>query len=146
MRVIVINGPNLNMLGVREKNFYGEKSLDEINEELLDLAKSFSMEIEFYQSNHEGEIVDKIQNCYGKKDYILINPGAYTHTSVAIRDALLSVDIPTVEIHLSNPYKRECFRHKSLIEDIVVGKIVGFGSTGYKMGLFYLNELRGAKR
>ena len=106
-----------------------------------EFGKNYGIEIEFFQSNSEGEIIDKIQNCYKKKNYIIINPGAYTHTSIAIRDALLAIDIPTIEVHLSNPYKRESFRHKSFIEDICIGKIVGFGSKGYEMALLYLKGL-----
>jgi 3-dehydroquinate dehydratase-2 len=134
-KIIVIHGPNLNMLGRREPEIYGHQSLDEINAQLLALAEKLGMEIETFQSNHEGEIVDRIQQSVGTCEGILINPAAYTHTSIAIRDALSLLDIPVIEIHLSNIYKREPFRHKSLIADIAVARISGFGAQGYRLAL-----------
>lgn len=134
-KILVIHGPNLNMLGQREPDIYGHQSLDEINARLLSLGENLGLEIETFQSNHEGEIVDRIQLAAGSCDGILINPAAYTHTSIAIRDALSLMDIPVVEIHLSNIYKREPFRHKSLIADIVAARISGFGAQGYLLAL-----------
>ena len=140
-RVLVIHGPNLNMLGRREPEIYGHQSLDEINAGLLSLGEKLGLEIETFQSNHEGEIVERIQQAVGSCDGILINPAAYTHTSIAIRDALSLLDIPVVEIHLSNIYKREPFRHKSLIAGIAAARISGFGAHGYLLGLEGLANL-----
>jgi len=139
--VLVIHGPNLNMLGRREPEIYGHQSLDEINAGLLSLGEKLGLEIETFQSNHEGEIVERIQQAVGSCDGILINPAAYTHTSIAIRDALSLLDIPVVEIHLSNIYKREPFRHKSLIAGIATARISGFGAQGYLLGLEGLANL-----
>ena len=133
--VLVIHGPNLNMLGRREPEIYGHQSLDEINAGLLAQGEKLGLEVTTFQSNHEGEIVERIQLAVGSCDGILINPAAYTHTSIAIRDALSLLDIPIVEIHLSNIYQREPFRHKSLISDIAAARISGFGAQGYLLGL-----------
>jgi len=134
MKILVIHGPNLNMLGTRESDIYGTKTLDEINTSLNALAADLGVELVISQSNHEGEIVEIIQK---SKDCsaLLINPAAYTHTSVAIRDAIAAVDIPAVEIHLSNIYKREEFRHKSLISPVASGQVAGFGPDSYLLGL-----------
>jgi len=134
MKILIIHGPNLNLLGKRETGVYGVNTLDEINKLLLQLAKELNVELDIKQSNHEGEIVDLIQN---SKQYasLVINPAAYTHTSVAIRDAIAAVEVPTVEIHLSNIYKREEFRHKSLISPVAYGQISGFGPESYLLGL-----------
>ncbi len=135
-KILVIHGPNLNLLGQREKNIYGESTLDEINGQLEEIAKEQGVELTFLQSNHEGEIVDAIGTAKKDKiDVILINPAAYTHTSVAIRDAISAVEIPTVEVHLSNIYAREEFRHTSLISPVSYGQISGFGVTSYTLGL-----------
>jgi len=134
-RIMVIHGPNLNMLGQREPEIYGNQSLDEINDQLLKLGTKLNLVLETFQSNHEGEIVSRIQQAMDTCEGILINPAAYTHTSIAIRDALSLMDIPVVEIHLSNIYKREPFRHKSLIADIVAARISGFGAQGYLLAL-----------
>ncbi|OGI18579.1 MAG: type II 3-dehydroquinate dehydratase [Candidatus Melainabacteria bacterium RIFCSPHIGHO2_02_FULL_34_12] len=136
IKLLVLHGPNLNMLGKREKNVYGKISLEKINNELKNEAKKINAELEIKQSNIEGELVNFIQKASknGIKG-ILINPAAYTHTSVAIRDALLAVKIPTVEVHLSNIYSREEFRHKSLIAPVAVGQITGFGKESYLLGL-----------
>ncbi len=138
-RVLVINGPNLDLLGKREKDVYGTETIDQINEELKRIAKEENVELEFFQSNHEGDIVDKI----GETDAmgLMINPAAYTHTSVAIRDALSAKDVPSVEVHLSNIYAREEFRHKSLIAPVVSGQISGFGKDSYSLGLKALIKL-----
>lgn len=133
--VLVINGPNLNLLGTREPGLYGRDSLKSIEERLQKQGSELGLELSFYQSNHEGSIVDKIQEVRGKIDFILINAGAYTHTSVAIRDALLGVEIPFIEIHLSNVYSREPFRHHSFLSDKAVGVIAGFGADGYSYAL-----------
>ena len=140
MQIHVIHGPNLNLLGIREQSVYGSLTLDEVNEELRTLGTRLGVECTFAQSNIEGEIVELIQGARTTADGFLINPGGYTHTSVAIRDALLAVSIPTVEVHMSNTYAREPFRHNSLIADIVVGRIVGFGAMSYTLGLEALAE------
>jgi 3-dehydroquinate dehydratase-2 len=134
-KVLVIHGPNLNMLGQREPEIYGHRTLDEIDKELKALGEDLGLQVESFQSNHEGVIVDRIQLAVGSCDGILVNPAAFTHTSIAIRDALSLMDIPVIEIHLSNIYKRETFRHRSLIADIVAARIAGFGSRGYLLGL-----------
>ncbi|MEJ2283988.1 MAG: type II 3-dehydroquinate dehydratase [Desulfobacterales bacterium] len=134
-KILVIHGPNLNLLGQREPDIYGHQSLHEINAGLLALGEKLGLVLETFQSNHEGEIVDRIQQAATACDGILINPAAYTHTSVAIRDALSLLDIPVVEIHLSNIYRRESFRHKSLIADIAAARISGFGARGYELAL-----------
>lgn len=133
--ILVIHGPNLNLLGCREPETYGAETLDEINEALAALGAERGFEVQAFQSNHEGAIVEKIQNARKGFSGLIINPAAYTHTSVAIRDALLTLEIPVIEIHLSNIYKREPFRHTSLIRDVVAGQIAGFGSYGYHMAL-----------
>ena len=134
-KVLVIHGPNLNMLGKREPEIYGRKSLQEIDAELKALGEDLGLAVETFQSNHEGAIVEEIQQAMGQYHGIIINPAAYTHTSVAIRDALAMLDVPVVEIHLSNINKREPFRHKSMIADIVAARIAGFGSHGYLLAL-----------
>lgn len=141
MKVAVIQGPNLNMLGIREQNIYGPITLDQIHEQLKEQAAQNGLEIEFFQSNLEGEIVDKIQECLGTVDGILINPAAYTHTSIAIRDALLAIGLPTVEVHISNIHKREEFRQKSITAAAVSGVIAGFGPLGYHLGLISLAQI-----
>lgn len=133
--ILVIHGPNLNLLGKREPHIYGYLSLDEINDQLLERGRGLGIEIETFQSNHEGAIVDRIQQAIGICHGIIINPAAYTHTSVAIRDALAMLEIPVIEIHLSNINKRESFRHQSMIADIVTARIAGFGSHGYMLAL-----------
>lgn len=144
MKILVINGPNLNMLGQREPEVYGNRGLKEINETLLNAAACDDATLEFFQSNSEGAIVDRIHAAFGTVDGIIINPAAYTHTSVAIRDAISAVAIPTVEVHLSNVYARESFRHKSFIAPVVVGQIAGFGEYGYELAVKalrnYLNK------
>ena len=134
-KVLVIHGPNLNLLGTREPETYGNRTLADIDKALVERGQSLGLEVETFQSNHEGDIVDKIQaatkNCHG----LIINPAAYTHTSIAIRDALLVLDIPVIEVHLSNIYKREPFRQQSIISDVVTGKIIGLGHHGYLIAL-----------
>ena len=137
MKILVVNGPNLNFLGKREPDIYGDNTLEDINALLKKESSKLSkdLELEFYQSNSEGEIVSKIQDAFGEYDGILINPAAYTHTSVAIRDALLSTGIHTVEVHISNIFKREEFRHKSYVSGVSVGVVSGFGINSYILGL-----------
>ncbi len=135
MKILVIHGPNLNMLGKREPEIYGSKTLEDINSTLSEEAKKLDVEIELFQSNSEGEIVGKIQNAMNEFDGLLINPGAYTHTSIAIRDAILSAGLPVVEAHISNVHKREEFRHKSFISGVALGVISGFGMDSYFLGL-----------
>ena len=134
-KVLIIHGPNLNMLGKREPDIYGKTTLGEINNTLEGLGHRLGLEINTFQSNHEGEIVEKIQEAVTTHHALIINPAAYTHTSIAIRDALLLLDMPVIEVHLSNIYKREPFRHKSLVADIATARICGFGSHGYVMAL-----------
>ena len=135
MNVLVLHGPNLNLLGKREPDIYGTVTLDEINDRLAGLARELGTEIAFFQSNHEGDLVQKIQDSLGVYQAIVINPGAYTHTSVALRDAIASTGIPTVEVHLSNIYRREEFRQHSFISGVAVGQITGFGPESYLLGL-----------
>lgn len=134
-KILVIHGPNLNLLGKREVNIYGDVTIDEINSDLKKLAKSKKVALEILQSDHEGEIVEQIGMSGGRFDAILINPAAYTHTSVAIRDAISAVNIPTIEVHLSNIYSREEFRHTSLIAPVAKGQVSGFGKLSYILGL-----------
>lgn len=135
MNILVINGPNLNMLGDREKDNYGEFTLENINSELAALAGELGVGIDFFQSNTEGEIVNKIQSAKGVFDGIIINPAAYTHTSIALRDALLAVKIPSVEVHLSNIHSREEFRHNSFTAPVCIGQIAGFKKDSYLLAL-----------
>ncbi len=142
MKILVINGPNLNMLGIREPEIYGSFTLEDIEKELISYAAELdsNISLEFFQSNFEGEIVDKIQSALNCFDGIIINPAAYTHTSVAISDAVAAVGIKTVEVHLSNIYSREEFRHNSYIAPKCMGQVAGFSKTGYKMALLGLYE------
>jgi len=133
--ITIINGPNLNLLGEREENQYGNTSLQDIEKSCLTFAKNNNIKLSFFQSNIEGEIVDEIQNSRSDKNAIIINAGGYTHTSVAIHDALKILKIPVVELHISNIYNREEFRHKSMISKIATGIICGFGTDGYIMSL-----------
>ena len=134
-KILVIHGPNLNLLGTREVDIYGSVTIDEINNELKDMAKKKKIDIKIMQSNHEGEIVDAIGKAKKNKiNAILMNPAAYTHTSVAIRDAVSAAGVPTVEVHLSNIYAREEFRHTSLIAPVAKGQVAGFGKSSYLLG------------
>lgn len=135
MKILVIHGPNLNLLGTREPDKYGVDTLDSINESLQDLANQLQVQIEFFQSNIEGEIVDKIQQSFNDCNGLVINPAAYTHTSIAIRDAIAAVSFPAVEVHLSNIHSREEFRHKSFIAPVCVGQISGFKADSYLLAL-----------
>lgn len=135
MKILIINGPNINLLGTREPEIYGSLTLNKINEQLFEYAASMGIEIETFQSNIEGEIVDKIQWAKDFCDGIVINPAAYTHTSVAIRDAISAVKLPAVEVHISNIHSREEFRKHSYIAPVCIGQIAGFGIDSYKLGL-----------
>lgn len=138
MKVLVINGPNLNMLGVREESIYGKTTLTQINKELEKKAKKNKITIKFFQSNEEGKIVDEIQKTNKKFDFIIFNPGAFTHYSIAIRDAIASVKTKVIEVHLSNIHAREEFRKESFIAPVAVGQISGFGPQSYMMALEYI--------
>lgn len=144
MYILVINGPNLNMLGIREPDIYGKKTYADLCELIRAAAEKENVTVEFYQSNHEGGIVDKIQEAYGKVDGIIINPGAYTHTSVAILDALKAVGIPTCEIHISDVNAREPFRSISYVGMYAEKTYAGYGFDGYTMALHYLAEKYGS--
>lgn len=135
MRILFINGPNLNLLGRRETGIYGRTSLAEIKKRVLQRARSLRVDVDFCQSNHEGKLVDLIGAAPGRYGAIVINPAAYTHTSVALRDAIAAVGLPTVEIHLSNIHAREDFRHRSLTAPVCAGQICGFGPLSYLLGL-----------
>ena len=142
-KVLVIHGPNLNLLGTREPETYGNKTLAHINDAIVKKGTALGMDVETFQSNHEGAIVDKIQTARNGYHGVIINPAAYTHTSIAIRDALVVLDIPVIEVHLSNIFKREPFRHHSMISDIVTGKIIGLGHHGYLLALEAITGLKG---
>ncbi|MCX7571449.1 type II 3-dehydroquinate dehydratase [Tumebacillus sp. DT12] len=138
--LLVLHGPNLNLLGTREPNVYGTVTMEGINRDLASLADRFGIGIDFYQSNHEGDIIDRLQAARGQSDGIIINPAAYTHTSVAIRDCLAAISIPTIEVHLSNIHAREEFRHTSLTAPVVMGQISGLGALGYTLAFHALLE------
>lgn len=141
-RVAVVHGPNLNMLGKREIGIYGGKSMEDINVEVAREAEKLNVEIDFFQSNTEGEICTFIQQCRGTRDGIVLNAGAYTHYSVALRDAIASAQVPVVEVHISNIFKREAFRHVSMIAPVCIGQICGLGAHGYILALRALMEER----
>ncbi len=142
-KILVIHGPNLNLLGLREPDIYGSVTLAEIDEEVKQWGREHGFRVECFQSNSEGGLVDKIQNAAGKVDALIINPAAYTHTSVALRDVLLAVKIPAIEVHISNIHGREEFRRTSLIGDVVQGQIAGFGVQSYILGLQAARHLIG---
>ncbi len=139
--ILVIHGPNLNMLGKREPEVYGNNTLENINNEIASKGSELGLEVESFQSNHEGAIVEKLQNAMGKISGLIINPAAFTHTSIAIRDAILLLNIPIIEVHLSNIYKRESFRHKSMLADVVTGQIAGLGAIGYMLALEAISSM-----
>lgn len=146
MKIVVIQGPNLNMLGVREQQVYGSMKLEQIHSQMREFATQSGLEIEFFQSNFEGELVDKIQECYGDANGIIINAAAYTHTSIAIRDAISAVNLPTIEVHISNIHRREEFRKQNMIAPVCTSSIVGFGPFGYHLAMVgmvqIMNEIR----
>jgi len=141
MKIVVIQGPNLNMLGIREQQVYGAMKLEQIHAQMKDYATQNSVEIEFFQTNLEGEIVDKIQECYGDADGIIINAAAYTHTSIAIRDAISAVSIPTIEVHISNIHRREDFRKENMIAPVCTSSVVGFGPFGYHLAMMGMLQI-----
>lgn len=140
-KILVVNGPNLNLLGVREPGVYGSDSLESINREISARADALGCSVAFFQSNSEGGIVDKLHSAMGEFDGLVINPGAYTHYSIAIRDAIAAIKLPAVEVHLSNVYGREEFRHTSVIAPVCVGQIAGLGKIGYRLALEALMEV-----
>jgi len=141
LRILVLHGPNLNLLGTREPGHYGTTTLSDINQKLIDMGDTLGLEISTFQSNHEGELVDHIQKALSDHiDGIVINPAAYTHTSIALRDALLATSIPFIEVHLSNIHRREEFRHRSMLVDAATGVVAGFGATSYSLALTGLND------
>ncbi len=135
MKILTIHGPNLNLLGTREVDIYGSLSLEDINKEVKALALTIGVEVDFFQSNSEGELIDKVHGAKGNYDGIVINPGGYTHTSVALRDAFAGVEIPFVEVHISNVHRREEFRKHSYFSDLAVGVVAGLGLESYLSGL-----------
>jgi 3-dehydroquinate dehydratase-2 len=140
--ILVLNGPNLNLLGTREPQIYGSTTLADIERDLSTQAAARQARVSFFQSNHEGSLVDRVQSARGEAvDFIIINAGALTHTSVALRDALAAVDIPFVEVHLSNVHRREDFRHRSFLADLAIGVVAGLGPTGYLCALQYALDL-----
>ena len=143
--VLVVNGPNLNLLGTREPEIYGRTTLADIDRQATELGRELGIRVETFQSNSEGAMVERIQDARGHTDVLIINPAAYTHTSVAIRDALIAVALPVIEVHLSNVHKREAFRHHSTIADIAEGRIMGFGAEGYMLALRAAAKLIAAK-
>jgi 3-dehydroquinate dehydratase-2 len=132
---LVISGPNLNLLGTREPEIYGKETLGEIESRLHEVARELNARVEAFQSNHEGALIDRVQASRGEVDALVVNAAGLTHTSIALRDVLAAVDIPVVEVHLSNIHKRESFRHRSLIADVAAGQIMGFGGESYLLGL-----------
>lgn len=140
MKFCIINGPNINMIGIRETEIYGKEDYQSLERRIGDYCKKEGIEFEMYQSNHEGDLVDKIQSCYKNFDGIIINPAAYTHTSIAILDALLAVDLPTVEVHISDPDTREEFRKTNFIRKACIKTIKGQGLDGYIQALQFLKE------
>ncbi|AQW86332.1 3-dehydroquinate dehydratase [Campylobacter pinnipediorum subsp. caledonicus] len=140
-KIMVIQGPNINMLGVRDPGMYGSMKMEDIHSQMKVVAEQYGADIEFFQSNFEGELVDKIQECLGEVDGIIINPAAYSHTSIAIRDAISAVGLPAIEVHISNIYRREEFREKSLIAPVCAGHIAGFGPVGYHLAMIGMLQI-----
>jgi 3-dehydroquinate dehydratase-2 len=145
MKILVLHGPNLNLLGTREPEIYGSMTLGDLNTHLLELGREFGAELRCCQSNHEGALIDALQDAQMWADGVLFNPGGYTHTSIALRDAIAAMKIPVIEVHLSNVYAREEFRHVSLISAVCKGKIVGLGWRSYTLGLRALAEMLGER-
>lgn len=143
-RVLVVHGPNLNMLGLREPDVYGHTRLAQIDARLESLGRQWGLTVACFQSNHEGALVDRIQAAIGQTEGVIINPAAYTHTSIAIRDALLTLPVPIIEVHISNIHKRESFRRRSLVADVAMGQIIGLGVNGYYLALRALADIMNA--
>lgn len=141
MKILILHGPNLNLLGTREPEVYGSMTLDDINKRLMEFGKELSVEVKCLQSNHEGALIDALHDAWGWANGVAFNPGAYTHTSIALRDAISAIQIPVVEVHLSNVYAREEFRHVSMISAVCKGKITGFGWRSYTLGLRALLDI-----
>lgn len=141
MKILILHGPNLNLLGTREPEVYGSMSLDDINAKMIELGKELGADVTCLQSNHEGALIDALHEARTSADGVVFNPGGYTHTSVALRDAISAIGIPVIEVHLSNVYAREEFRHGSMISAVCKGKVVGFGWNSYSLGLRALLEL-----
>ena len=141
MKILVLHGPNLNLLGTREPEVYGSMTLDDINAKLVELGESSGAELKCMQSNHEGALIDELQSARTWANGVVFNPGGYTHTSIALRDAISAIQIPVVEVHMSNVYAREEFRHVSMISAVCKGKVVGFGWRSYTLGLKALIEI-----
>ncbi len=146
MKILVIDGPNLNVLGQRELDIYGRTTLAEIHDSMKKLAGELGVQLDFFQSSHEGEIIDRLNAASSTCDAIIINPAGYTHTSVAIRDALAGCSVPAIEVHLSNIYSREEFRHKSLTAPACVGQITGFGADSYLLALRAAYDIAGSRQ
>ncbi|WP_458412536.1 type II 3-dehydroquinate dehydratase [Schinkia sp. CFF1] len=144
-KLLLINGPNLNLLGLREPEIYGRTTLKDIEEQLSEFAEGEGLELSCFQSNHEGSIIDAIHEARNNFAGIILNPGAFTHYSYAIRDAIASVDVPVIEVHISNVHKREEFRHKSVLAPVCEGQIVGLGITGYKLAVIAFKEMLASK-
>lgn len=141
MRLLVLNGPNINLLGQRDPQYYGNGTLADIEEKIIALAHTHEVEVDFFQSNHEGVLIDRIHAAFGLFEAIIINPGAYTHYSYALRDALEAIALPTIEVHLSNIHAREEFRTKSVIAPVCKGQIAGFGAYGYELAFYAALDL-----
>ncbi len=141
MKILILHGPNLNLLGTREPEVYGTMTLEDINSKLIELGRELGVEVKCQQSNHEGALIDALHEARAWADGVIFNPGAYTHTSIALRDAISAIQIPVIEVHLSNVYAREEFRHRSMISGVCRGKVVGFGWRSYALGLRGLVEV-----
>lgn len=136
-RILVLHGPNLNLLGKREPEIYGTTTLEQVNQQITHICREKGANCDFFQSNHEGALIDRLHQSKGLADFLVINPGAFTHTSIALRDAISAISVPFIEVHLSNVYAREAFRHKSLLSDLAVGVITGLGPQGYYAAVQY---------
>lgn len=141
-RLLLLNGPNINMMGTREKDIYGEFTLADIEKALMQITQERGYDLECFQSNHEGELIDKLQDANGQFSGVIFNPAAYTHTSIALRDTIKAIETPVIEVHISNVHKREEFRHKSMLAPVCYGQIVGLGLMGYKLAATAFMEIK----